>query len=118
MGILISAHKLEKAFASRTLFSGLTFAIENGDRIGLIGPNGAGKSTMLRMLVGQQKIDGGDLSVSRGTRIALLEQSPTFEEGVTVYDAILAATDDPYDYDNMMIVDELLSKLDLNRDEV
>jgi ABC transport system ATP-binding/permease protein len=118
MGILISAHRLEKAFASRTLFRGLTFAIEDGDRIGLIGPNGAGKSTMLRMLVGQQSIDGGDLSISRGTRIALLEQNPTFEDDVSVYDAILAATDDPYDYDNMMIVDELLSKLDLNRDEV
>ena len=118
MGILISAHKLEKAFASRTLFRGLTFAIENGDRIGLIGPNGAGKSTLLRMLVGQQQKDGGDLSVARGTRIALLEQNPTFDADVTVAEALLGATDDPYDYENIMLVDELLSKLDLNRDEV
>lgn len=118
MGILISAHKLEKHFASRTLFRGLTFAIEDGDRIGLIGPNGAGKSTMMRMIAGQSSVDGGDLSASRGTRIALLEQAPTFEDGLTVRETLLNATDDPYDYESMMAVDEVLSKFDLNRDDV
>ncbi len=118
MGILISAHKLEKTFATRTLFSGLTFAIEDGNRIGLIGPNGAGKSTLMRMMAGQSSVDGGDMAASRGTRIALLEQSPTFDEGVTVREVLLSATDDPYEYESMMIVDEVLSKFDLNRDDV
>ena len=118
MGILISAHKLEKRFATRTLFSGLTFAIEDGDRIGLIGPNGAGKSTLMKMIIGQSSVDDGDLATSRGTRVAILEQSPVFEDGVTVRDALMSATDDPYDYENMMIVDEVLSKFDLNQDDV
>jgi ATP-binding cassette subfamily F protein uup len=118
MGILISAHRLEKHFATRMLFRGLTFAIEDGDRIGLIGPNGAGKSTLMRMMAGQSSIDDGELSVSRGTRISLLEQSPTFRDDVTVREALLEATDDPFDYDSMMIVDEVLSKFDLNREDV
>lgn len=118
MGILISAHRLEKHFATRMLFRGLTFAIEDGDRIGLIGPNGAGKSTLMRMMAGQSSIDDGELSVNRGTRISLLEQSPTFRDDVTVREALLEATDDPFDYDSMMIVDEVLSKFDLNRDDV
>jgi ATP-binding cassette subfamily F protein uup len=113
MGILLSCHELEKHFASRTLFRGLTFAIEDGDRIGLIGPNGAGKSTLMRMMAGQSSIDGGDLSISRGARIALLEQSPTFKDGLTVREALLEGTDDPYDYESIMIVDEVLSKFDL-----
>jgi ATP-binding cassette subfamily F protein uup len=113
MGILLSCHELEKHFASRTLFRGLTFAIEDGNRIGLIGPNGAGKSTLMRMMAGQTKIDGGSLSTSRGTRIALLEQSPTFEDGVTVREALLAGTEDPYDYESIMLVEEILSKFDL-----
>ncbi len=118
MGILISAHRLEKHFATRMLFRGLTFAIEDGDRIGLIGPNGAGKSTLMRMMAGQSSIDDGELSVSRGTRISLLEQSPTFRDDVTVREALLEATDDPFDYDSMMLVDEVLSKFDLGRDDV
>jgi ATP-binding cassette subfamily F protein uup len=118
MGILISAHRLEKRFATRTLFTGLTFAIEDGDRIGLIGPNGAGKTTLMRMMSGGSSVDGGDLSSSRGTRIALLEQSPTFNDTVTVREALLEATDDPFDYDSMMLVEEILSKFDLNRDDV
>ncbi len=118
MGILISAHKLEKHFATRTLFQGLTFAIEDGDRIGLIGPNGAGKSTLMRMMAGQSSVDGGDMAASRGTRIAILEQSPTFDDGVTVHEALMSATDDPYDYENMMIVDEVLSKFDLNQEDI
>ena len=118
MGILVSAHKLEKHFATRMLFRGLTFAVEDGDRIGLIGPNGAGKSTLMKMIAGLSKVDAGDLSMSRGSRVALLEQSPTFEEGVTVREALLNATDDPYDYESMMAVDEVLSKFDLNRDDV
>lgn len=114
MGILISAHRLEKDFASRMLFRGLTFAIEDGDRIGLIGPNGAGKSTLMKMIAGLSSVDGGDLSSSRGTRVALLEQSPTFNDGVTVREALLEATDDPFDFDSMMVVDEVISKFDLS----
>jgi ATP-binding cassette subfamily F protein uup len=118
MAILISAHKLEKAFASRTLFRGLTFAIETGDRIGLIGPNGAGKSTMLKMLAGKSPTDGGDLSVGRGVRVALLDQTPTFTPGATVYETLVEGTDDPYDYSELALVDECLSKVGLAQGKV
>lgn len=112
--ILVSAHKLQKSFASRVLFRGLTFAIETGDRIGLIGPNGAGKSTLLRILAGQMQVDGGDLTSSRGLRLGYLEQSPLFSPGATVYETLLEAVADPYDAIELARVDECLSKLDLN----
>ena len=118
MAILVSAHRLEKHFASRQIFRSLNFAIESGDRIGLIGPNGAGKSTLMKILAGQQSSDGGELTFGRGVRVAILEQDPTFPEGVTVFEALMAAVDDPYDPDELSRIDEMLSKLDLNRPDV
>ena len=52
VSILASAQDLEAGFGARPLFSGVSFTIEDGERIGLIGPNGAGKSTLLRILAG------------------------------------------------------------------
>lgn len=118
MAILLSAHKLEKSFASRTLFRGLTFAIESEDRIGLIGPNGAGKSTLMRIMAGRMSVDGGDLSLSRGLRVGLLEQTPVFKEGLTIYQVLAEAVDDPYDPDELARIDACISRLELNQDEV
>lgn len=118
MAILASVHKLQKSFAARTLFRGLTFAIESGDRIGLIGPNGAGKSTLMKILAGRLSSDGGDLSLARGLVIGLLEQDPTFKDGLTVYDALVEATTDPYDPDQLATVDECMSRLGLTQGEV
>jgi ATP-binding cassette subfamily F protein uup len=118
VSILVSAHKLEKAFASRTLFRGLTFAINSGDRIGLIGPNGAGKSTLLKIIAGQMALGGGELSLSRSLVIAFLEQSPVFTEGATVYETLLEGTTDHYDPLELARVDEFLSKLELDEGEV
>ncbi|NJL24652.1 MAG: ABC-F family ATP-binding cassette domain-containing protein, partial [Calothrix sp. SM1_5_4] len=60
--ILISANQLEKSFAGRTLFRGVSFGIEEGERVGLVGPNGAGKSTLIRILSGQIEPDAGTVS--------------------------------------------------------
>ncbi|MES2962349.1 MAG: ABC-F family ATP-binding cassette domain-containing protein, partial [Bdellovibrionota bacterium] len=118
MAILVSAHRLEKAFASRMIFRSLTFGVESGDRIGLIGPNGAGKSTLMKILAGQSDVDGGDLSFGRGIRVAYLAQDPQFNDTETVREALYAAVEDPYDPDQLSRIDTLISKLDLNRPDV
>lgn len=118
MAILISAHQLEKSFASRTLFRELTFAIESGDRIGLIGPNGAGKSTLMKILAKQMDLDSGQLSFQRGLRIGYLEQTPTFKPGITIHEALCENAEDPYDYEFLALVDTLLSKLELNQGNI
>ena len=114
MAILVSASEIEKSFATKQLFKRLTFAVEDGDRIGLIGPNGAGKSTLLKMIAGLSELDGGELSKQRGLRLGYLEQSPVLSDDATVFDTLCEAFDDPYEPGPLQRINETLSKLNLD----
>jgi ATP-binding cassette subfamily F protein uup len=84
MATLLSVRDLSFRIAGRQLFTSLTFGIGDGDRIGLIGPNGSGKSTLLKLLTGEEKPAGGDLSMRRGTRVLRVNQDDTFPAGATI----------------------------------
>src|SRR3954470_303931 len=73
---LIAARGIGKSFGSRSILHGLDFAIEAGARLGVIGPNGGGKSTLLRILVGDEVADAGEVTQRRGLVIAFLPQQP------------------------------------------
>jgi ATP-binding cassette subfamily F protein uup len=88
MAILLDAQQLTASFGARPLFDGVSFTIDERERIGLIGPNGAGKSTLLRILAEAASPDRGAIARRRGLRVALLEQTPRFPHGATVRDAI------------------------------
>ena len=60
--------------AGRPLFKNLSFTMADGDRLGLVASNGAGKSTLLRCLAGLVEPSGGDVTTSRGLRLALVAQ--------------------------------------------
>ena len=91
MATLLSVRDLSYRIAGRQLFSSLTFGIEDGDRIGLIGPNGTGKSTLLKILTGEEKPAGGDLSMRRGTRVLRVTQDDIFPSGATIYSVLADA---------------------------
>ena len=118
MTILANAHQLSKSFGARSLFSGLTFAIESNERIGLIGPNGAGKSTLLRILAGQMAPDSGTLSFQRGMKVGFMEQVPTFAPDAYILSTVLEGSNDPYEWENISLAHEFISKLELDAFEV
>ncbi|MFM7188360.1 MAG: ABC-F family ATP-binding cassette domain-containing protein [Armatimonadota bacterium] len=91
MATLLSIRDLSYRIAGRQLFSSLTFGIEDGDRIGLIGPNGTGKSTLLKIMTGEEKPAGGELSMRRGTRVLRVAQDDTFPDGATIESVLTAA---------------------------
>ena len=86
---LLAAQRVSKAFGARTLFTDLSFGIEERERIGLIGPNGAGKSTLLSILAGEAAPDSGSLVLSGGVSVGLVPQVPRFAEGATVRSVVL-----------------------------
>jgi len=66
-----------KSFGSRVLFSDATFAINEGEHVGVIGPNGAGKSTLFKAIMGLTKddtLDEGDVIRAQGLRLGYLPQ--------------------------------------------
>jgi ATP-binding cassette ChvD family protein len=71
---VVNAKDLRKAYGDKLLFEGLSFSLPRGGIVGIIGPNGAGKTTLFRMIVGQEKPDGGDLEVGETVQIAYAGQ--------------------------------------------
>ena len=71
------------------IFSGLTWQVNAGDRVGLVGPNGCGKSTLLRLLDGRLTPDRGQVARARGSSIAYLKQSQEFEGHGLIWSALL-----------------------------
>lgn len=96
--ILVNAHNLEKTFASKTLFRGVSFSVDDRERVGLIGPNGAGKSTLLKILAGITDTDGGQVTRKKGLRLGYLEQTPTFKKDEGVLSTILSRCSHPEDF--------------------
>ncbi|MGI9546398.1 MAG: ribosomal protection-like ABC-F family protein [Flavobacteriaceae bacterium] len=99
---MINVHKLAVSFGGDTLFSGISFRINPGDRIGLIGKNGAGKTTLLNILSGQLQSDSGDMAVEKGIRTGFLKQDIDFEMGCTVLEETYKAFDELKKLENRM----------------
>ncbi len=80
---------LDKHFGAELIFSGVSFRIEHGDRLGLVGPNGAGKSTLLNILAGRLLPSEGTVAFAQGTRVGYLTQMPEFTPENSLYEEML-----------------------------
>ncbi|MBQ9961211.1 MAG: ABC-F family ATP-binding cassette domain-containing protein [Firmicutes bacterium] len=82
--ILLNATDISKSYTATPLLSNLSYAINEGDKIGLIGVNGTGKSTLLRITAGTEDADSGRIVLTGGVRIGYLPQSPDYNPEATV----------------------------------
>ncbi len=89
MAVVIGTN-LRKELAAGLLFDAVSFKVERRDRLALSGPNGAGKTTLLRMLAGDTGVDGGQLVFDKGTRVALHDQRPPLDLGLSLREYALA----------------------------
>lgn len=81
---MLNVHNLTVSFMGTDLFSGITFKLNKGDRIGLIGKNGAGKSTLLKVLSKDIETSGGTMAFDKDIRMGFLRQDIDFVEGRTI----------------------------------
>ncbi|WP_298947557.1 ABC-F family ATP-binding cassette domain-containing protein [uncultured Polaribacter sp.] len=81
---MLNVHNLTVSFMGTDLFSGITFKLNKGDRIGLIGKNGAGKSTLLKVLSQDIESSGGTMAFDKDVQIGFLRQDIDFVEGRTI----------------------------------
>ncbi|MBV9413958.1 MAG: ABC-F family ATP-binding cassette domain-containing protein, partial [Solirubrobacterales bacterium] len=86
---VVIASDLGKDIAGDPLLRGISFKLERRDRMTLSGRNGAGKTTLLRMLSGEASIDVGELVLAKGTKIALHDQRPPRDLGLTLREYVL-----------------------------
>ncbi len=84
----VSVEKISKSFGTRTLFSDISFNIEEKDKIALIARNGSGKSTLLKILSGRETAENGTVWINKDVTVALFEQEPEFNEDGTILDNI------------------------------
>lgn len=81
---IISTQEITKGFSEHPLFSKLSLAIHEHERLALIGDNGSGKSTLLKILAGIEEVDDGNVSFRKGLRCAYVPQQEDFPRGKSV----------------------------------
>ena len=81
---MVSIDNLFVEFSAKPLFSGVSYVINDRDRIALVGKNGAGKSTMLKIIAGQQQPTDGTVSMPRETTVGYLPQVMVLSDERTV----------------------------------
>jgi len=84
----LSVENLSKAFGERKLFSNISFGIAQGQKIALVGINGAGKSTLMKIIMGLEIPDTGQVALNQSVKIAYVHQNPVFESNLSIYQTI------------------------------
>jgi len=86
----LSVENLAKNYDERQLFENLTFGLEQGQKAALVGVNGCGKSTLLKIIAGIEPPDRGEVSFRKGVRVAMVPQSPEFDDNDNIVQAVFA----------------------------
>ncbi len=85
---LLNFENVGKSFLSKTILSGVSFGMEDTDKIGVVGVNGTGKSTLLAIAAGVLEPDEGEVVRARNLRIAYLPQTPEFDDEKTLLENV------------------------------
>lgn len=88
---MILASNLKLSFGPQKVFDGISFTINDDQRIGLIGKNGSGKSTLLEAIVGLQQLDSGTISIAKNKKIAYLAQDVVLSSNLSILEETLTA---------------------------
>ncbi|MBR3039679.1 MAG: ATP-binding cassette domain-containing protein [Lachnospiraceae bacterium] len=112
---MISANNVSLRFGKKALFEEVNIKFTEGNCYGLIGANGAGKSTFLRILSGELETTTGDIVITPGQRLSVLEQDHFKYDEYTVMDTVILGN--PRLYEVMKEKDAIYAKEDFSDED-
>lgn len=86
---ILSVDNIKKTFADTPLLDGVSFYLQENEKVGVIGINGTGKSTLLKIIAGYEEADEGSITKANNIVIRYLPQHPEFKENETIIESIL-----------------------------
>jgi sulfate-transporting ATPase len=91
--VVIEADDVRKAYGENLLMDEMTFKLPPGGIIGVIGPNGAGKTTLFRMVLGEEKPDGGTIRIGDTVKLAYIDQDRPLDPDKSIFEEITGGSD-------------------------
>jgi ATP-binding cassette subfamily F protein uup len=88
----LSVESLSKSFGEKKLFNNISFGIDQGQKIALVGINGAGKSTLMKIIMGIEVPDSGEVAINQGIKVSYVHQNPVFEPDLSIFQTIFSAS--------------------------
>ena len=113
---MLSIENLSKAYGPRTLFTKISFRINEGEKIGLVGRNGHGKTTLMRILTGEEEQDEGLINIPKNYTIGYLKQIIDFKQPTAVKEAAEGLRE--HDKDNVWKAEKILSGLGFSDEDM
>src|SRR6187431_1483147 len=87
---MISFSSINKQYGKQLVFVDASFQLNPGEKVGLVGPNGSGKTTLFRLIIGEETVDDGDVSVPKKLTVGYFRQDIEEMAGRSVIDEVIA----------------------------
>ncbi|MDE7439475.1 MAG: ABC-F family ATP-binding cassette domain-containing protein [Clostridia bacterium] len=87
--MLVTLDGVAFGYGDNLIFEKVSFALNEGERVGLIGANGEGKTTLIKLILGELEADAGQIARKNGLKVGYLEQNGGYESGNSVYSEML-----------------------------
>ena len=91
----VSAENLTKSYGIKTLFKNISFHINEGDKIAIVAKNGTGKSTLLKILLGKEIADSGEVVINKDVQVVLFDQEIEFDSQLSVEEFMMTLDSKP-----------------------
>jgi len=92
---VLSVNGISLSFGPKSILEDISFALDAQDKLGIVGPNGCGKTSLLKLLLGEEEADSGEVYIAKDRTVGVLGQAEAFEvsgdSGVTALEQMYLA---------------------------